>query len=127
MKVFYDRMLPSYAKEFGKKFGAKPGEAEIATEGGKPTNYADFDAYVAAKKAPVSVHSLDITPQMRQAALGEGFPLFQAREQGGRTAMTEEIRVLESRLERRLRSDDAETRGQGHGRFPRIHRHPHTL
>ncbi len=59
----YDKMLPSYAKKLGKKFGAGVGETKIGTA---------FDA----GEFNTTVHSMDIPDKLRETALGEGFPLF---------------------------------------------------
>lgn len=128
MKKFYDTMLPSIAKEIGKKFGAKVDEAMIpvhsnasvrgndaglkrvsreealvAHAGGEKIyarhhsvgNYqelrhaprdSDFilsmfpaDQYSLYVKSPehTVVHSLEITPAMRESAMMQGFPMFQ--------------------------------------------------
>ncbi len=76
MKGFYDKMLPSYAKKFGKKFGAKVETSEINISGGKPTDYADFNAYSEAKEKPAEVWSLPITESMIES-VSQGVPLFQ--------------------------------------------------
>lgn len=59
MKGFYDKILVDFAKKFGKKYGATVGETILADAEG------------------TKVHSLDITPELREAALYQGFTLFQ--------------------------------------------------
>jgi len=78
MKGFYDQILPAFANKYGKKWGARVSQSQIMIAGGKPTDYADFDAYMAAKKDPAPVHSLPITPDMR-ASVMEGQPMFSRR------------------------------------------------
>ena len=92
LKALYDTMLPSYAKKLGKKFGATAGEVKIGS-GGRVQQMDDgsFQALtdrnlVVAVDLPTreaaeaalktSVHSMDITPAMRETAMREGFPLF---------------------------------------------------
>ncbi|NBW07951.1 MAG: hypothetical protein EBR82_07985 [Caulobacteraceae bacterium] len=84
MRAFYDRILPNIANDLGKKYGAKVGEAKIGM--GAPSK-ADLDARwarIAAGEdgvphpgeAQQKMHSLPITPALKEAALG-GFPMFQ--------------------------------------------------
>jgi hypothetical protein len=75
MRAFYDKMLVDKANAIGKKHGARVEQSEVKTSGGKPTDYADYDAWVASKNQPV--HVLRITPELRAAAM-KGFPLFTA-------------------------------------------------
>jgi len=101
MKGFYDKILVDYANKFGKKFGARVGGLTIETgarrwsvdsspiegefrvadpygqtiETGFPTVQSAMG--FIARNATKTVHSLPITPSMRDAALRTGFPLFQ--------------------------------------------------
>lgn len=70
MKGFYDKIIYDYAKKFGKKFGAKVSSIEI--EG------------VHRATPPTIVHSIEITQELKDAALGEGFELFQKSDEGPR-------------------------------------------
>ncbi len=65
MAGFYDKMLPAFLNKFVKKWGGRVGETIIDTPG-----------YEAGDKQ--NVHALEITPAMKEAALSEGFPMFQA-------------------------------------------------
>lgn len=104
MKGFYDKILVDFAKKFGKKFGAGVGVATIqpsrenmgknffiqeSADGGWEVGkqYSDEprklfktrdEAVAYFEKLGTKVHSLDITEQLRDAALNEGFTLFQA-------------------------------------------------
>jgi hypothetical protein len=83
MKGFYDQILPATAQKLGKKFGARVGQSEITTS---PADLAQARARAEAagntaflERNPTqsqSVHSLDITPEMKQSVLKEGQPLF---------------------------------------------------
>ncbi|MFA7333412.1 MAG: LPD23 domain-containing protein [Kiritimatiellia bacterium] len=96
MKGFYDKIVPTYAKKFGKKFGASVGTAKIAAQAGP----IDSDAAVQPREGEtisdamrrmkeesglkqIEVHSMDITDSMREAAR-RGFELFQDQPTGPR-------------------------------------------
>lgn len=64
MKGFYDKILVDFANKFVKKYGAKVENTKIG----------DKQLQMAAE----TVHSITLTPELKQAALNEGFPLFQA-------------------------------------------------
>ncbi|MDO8673205.1 MAG: hypothetical protein Q7O66_17505 [Dehalococcoidia bacterium] len=108
MAGFYDTILPEVANKLGKKFGARVGTTNVGIgkinlniieKDGKyllrdeGDVVAIFDNYAEAANAlrdnrgirTEVVHSLVITPQMKQAAMEEGFPLFSAPEIGGAT------------------------------------------
>jgi hypothetical protein len=80
MKGFYDQILPAAVNKIVKKAGGRVGQGEI--QGSGPDlieegrgNYRkprpdETDTY--------KVHTLDITPQLREMALKKGFPLFTA-------------------------------------------------
>lgn len=77
MKGFYDRMLPSIANKLGKKFGGKVSRSTVPT--GDPENVTGWESTGnVASSEPVAVHSLDITPQMREAAM-QGMSVFEAQ------------------------------------------------
>lgn len=99
MKGFYDNILVKYADKFGKKFGAKVGFTKVGNqdlvinktyrngkrqyelrEADSADPIAMYDTEKEAQEAASSmraetVHSIDITPQMREAA-DDGLPLF---------------------------------------------------
>jgi hypothetical protein len=79
MKGFYDQILRKYADTFGKKFGAKVGETEIPTE-----------------ETGTKVHSLEITPAMRDSA--DNFSLFQKviKRRGSFNVETSTINLFKS-------------------------------
>lgn len=76
MKGFYDKILPQFMDKYGKKWGAKVGETYLA-----PTEYTKLlsndDAEKAAAIGAAPVHSIDITPAMRDAVLTKGQALFE--------------------------------------------------
>jgi hypothetical protein len=102
MKGFYDKMLPAAANKIGKKHGAEVGQAQMFE--GAPNKWEPFqrengqwtlrntdDGYIHSMDYPSreaaaavlsegkshTVHTLPITPQLRETALRKGFPLFQ--------------------------------------------------
>ena len=100
MKGFYDKIVPSFMNKFGKKFGAEVGKTRFpryvvdhgrGSESSTPGKEHDLELAEAnaksnnAKVADKSIvaHSMPITPAMKEAAVGEGFPMFQ--KSGGET------------------------------------------
>jgi hypothetical protein len=100
MRGFYDQILPAAVNKLVKKYGGKVGQGQLpergawevyASEGGPFLgNARTFGEMRDArregkfiKENPDAegrrVHSLDITPQLRDAALAQGFPVFQAK------------------------------------------------
>lgn len=80
MKGFYDQIIPAFLNKYTKKWGGRVGETNIGVglsekemrRAGVPKpsdpNYYD---------KPTAVHSLDITPAMRES-VAQGQPMFQA-------------------------------------------------
>lgn len=105
-QAFYDKILPNLANDIAKKYGAKVGESKVDAfdesqrvgriEGGKWTiwdrNQKQSGPVFGSEKAAQdyllseaarmeTVHSLPITPELREAALG-GMPLFSNGRKG---------------------------------------------
>ena len=105
MKGFYDKMIPSFLNQFGKKYGAKVGQGQINIDdpnghsqtemlraSGIPEQnwgqlsypqtqqmMAEYSAKQPPKMAPV--HTFPITPAMREDVTKNGVPLY---AKGGR-------------------------------------------
>ena len=96
MRGFYDQILPAYInKEYG-KYGAKVGEFEILhppKDAMAVAQYPGGESYIAgrinwpdflalnpdvAKDFSSKLHSIDITPEMREAIKSKGQPFYQA-------------------------------------------------
>jgi hypothetical protein len=107
MKGFYDKMVPSYLNDLGKKYGVRVGERTIEGEvphsvtipsiadanriGGEMFGITDFNSlskeqFDMVKKAfeeqaraeyTTKLHSFDITPEMREDILNNGLPMYQ--------------------------------------------------
>ena len=89
MAGFYDKMLPDFANKYTKKWGGKVGETKLNSADKKLMD-EDLEGLIpeddqqraiierATQYTPnkIKVHSLDITPQMRQEIL-KGQPLFE--------------------------------------------------
>ncbi len=104
MKGFYDKILPTYAKKFGKKFGAVVKDTKINTDNGDGSfgiekkmnggfeafNDNEIKTFKTREEAQTwldtkvknTIHSIDITPEMRDS-VKQGVSLFQ----GGDKAM----------------------------------------
>ena len=94
MKGFYDRMVPKFLNQFGKKYGAQVGQVQIpgdpsqrgdASEalglahvnlaGMAPQEVAAFNQKLDARNAK-TLHSFPITPEMREDVTKNGIPLY---------------------------------------------------
>ena len=64
MIAFYDKMLPSMANKYVKKWGGKVSDSEV----------------FIGEESTIKVHSLDVTPKMHDAAM-EGQPLFSLKNE----------------------------------------------
>jgi len=79
MQGFYDKMIPSYLNEFGKKYNTQvqmhhPHEVETGF-----LNPYENEAGILVEEPEVKTipfHSFDITPQMRQEITTQGLPMF---------------------------------------------------
>ena len=118
MKGFYDKIIPSYLNEYGKRYGARVGTynlpdpevhhiptiADIERGGVEMFGRADLtpeetlqveNAFRAQRSAETAIplHSFDITPQMREEITTKGQPLYQVAPPvaiGAGAAMQEE-------------------------------------
>lgn len=79
MRGFYDNILPREVGKLIKKYGGKVGQTEIDAS---PVSSAERQDFIenGGPTGATAVHSFDITPEMRQQALSEGFPLFSRRQ-----------------------------------------------
>jgi hypothetical protein len=78
MKGFYDKMVPSFLNQFGKKYGAQVGTIPIVTDKEKSTfpivNGERTNVIIPAKQA--QLHHFPITPEMREDVVKNGVPLY---------------------------------------------------
>jgi hypothetical protein len=66
MRSFYDNILTNTARRIGKAFGATPGETRLAPA---------IDP-LTGQEVTQAVHSMDITPRMRESSLTRGHALY---------------------------------------------------
>jgi Inorganic Pyrophosphatase/ADP-Ribosyltransferase in polyvalent proteins len=101
MRSFYDKILPAAANKLVKKYGAKVEDSSISapdfgkydiipvhgkwrvSENGNRVTDKDFKSADEARQwlrssdiGKTAVHSIKITPELRKAAMQQGFPLF---------------------------------------------------
>ena len=99
MKGFYDKILPDYLNNFGKKYGISVGSSDIPSprtglsitdmqreRGLTEQQWLDLpadekmrlidDTDAAAKANRMPVHTFDITPELRQEIKTKGLPLY---------------------------------------------------
>lgn len=82
MKGFYDKILPDYLNNYGKKYGAQVNEIDLVTAPGKSTpqvaapGIGYFPEPVIEPAQTMKFHSIDITPQMREEIKTKGQPLY---------------------------------------------------
>ena len=93
MRAFYDKILPSAVNKWAKKLGGRVGSTAV------PAPVPGFPSFTKGRTK--SAHALDITPQMREAAL-QGQPLFNEERSGAATA-----EGLSAEDSRRLGAEDA--------------------
>jgi hypothetical protein len=120
MKGFYDNILVKYAGKFGKKFGTAVGETDIKTDSSIRSlayfmDWAESNGSIMSRPAlseewskgknselvkrfeaetkDTKVHSLDITPEMRESAQ-RGFELFQRNQDGKRGSYSPTTNVI---------------------------------
>lgn len=103
MKGFYDKILPAAMNKYAKKWGGRVEESKIPSglgdeveirarvdvdgettvEWGSEERHfnteAEADEFIKELKNPVAVHSLEITPAMRES-IEKGQPLFQQKK-----------------------------------------------
>ena len=72
MKGFYDKIVPNFLNQFGKKYGAKVSTKQLPIEGGIEPGWVTKPA--APREVPV--HHFPITPEMREDVVKNGVPLY---------------------------------------------------
>ena len=71
MKEFYDKILPNYVNNYGKKHGLKVGKTQIPV--GKSRDANGIPSMYDQKE---DVHYFDLTPQAKESFLKKGQPMF---------------------------------------------------
>jgi len=77
MKGFYDKILPDYLNNYGKKYGAQMGEMDLITKPeSRGVNIMTPDEPEIYPAQTMKFHSFDITPQMREEIQTKGQPMY---------------------------------------------------
>lgn len=75
---FYDKIIPNYlTNEYG-KYGASVGTIQVPVGEGMVPDRAGLGMIRSGQPEYKDLHSIDITPQMREAIEAKGQPLYQA-------------------------------------------------
>jgi hypothetical protein len=95
MRGFYDKMIPSYLNDYGKKYGVSVGTMDVTAPPKDSMSVIDYprgEEYTqgrinwneflqanpeAGQKFTAKLHSFDITPEMREEITTKGMPLYQ--------------------------------------------------
>jgi hypothetical protein len=86
MSGFYDKILPAAVNKLVKKYGTRVGSEHVGVPHKDGKQGMDID-----------VHTLAITPELRAAAISQGFPLFQRAGEGdprGRITLSENQAII---------------------------------
>jgi hypothetical protein len=78
MKGFYDKIIPNYLNNEYGKYGASVGTIQVPVGEGMVPDRAGLGMIRSGQPEYKDLHSIDITPQMREAIEAKGQPLYQA-------------------------------------------------
>ena len=73
MKGFYDKMIPSFLNQFGKKYGAQVGKIQVPVKH-ELQGLRTMGGY--KDEPPLDLHHFPITPEMREDVTQNGVPLY---------------------------------------------------
>lgn len=76
MQGFYDKMIPSYLNEFGKKYGTQVSPFDIEQPSLTNPNNLTLPGYAPQPVPTMQLHGFDITPEMREEINTQGLPMF---------------------------------------------------
>jgi hypothetical protein len=77
MKGFYDKILPDYLNNYGKKYGAQMGEMDLVIKPeSRGVNIMTPDEPEIYPAETMRFHSFNITPQMREEITTKGQPMY---------------------------------------------------
>ncbi len=85
MKYFYDQMLPRFMEKYLKRFGTKVDALQIETVVGSEAQRRDYARTANEKELDVlnngvTVHSIALTPEMKDSVINKGQPRFAPRQ-----------------------------------------------
>jgi len=73
MKGFYDKMVPAFLNQFGKKYGAQVGKIQVPVKH-ELQGLRTMGGY--KDEPPLDLHHFPITPEMREDVVKNGVPLY---------------------------------------------------
>jgi hypothetical protein len=76
MKGFYDKIVPNFLNQFGKKYGAKVSTVPIESGEEMVPDNAGLGQIRSGKPNIVNLHHFPITPEMREDVTKNGVPLY---------------------------------------------------
>lgn len=76
MKGFYDKILVDYANKFGKKFGAHVKTITLPADETAAAFKEKHGTSESPGAEPMTVHAMQITPEMKKSVTGEGVSIF---------------------------------------------------
>ena len=76
MKGFYDKIVPNFLNQFGKKYGAKVSTVPIESGEEMVPDNAGLGQIRSGKPSIVNLHHFPITPEMRADVTKNGVPLY---------------------------------------------------
>ena len=75
-KTIYDKMIPNYLNEFGKKYGTQVSPFDIEQPSLTNPNNLTLPGYAPQPVPTMQLHGFDITPEMREEINTQGLPMF---------------------------------------------------
>lgn len=76
MKGFYDKIVPNFLNQFGKKYGAKVGKTQVPTDTTMDRGPEGNLMVPRHTQNYAEIHHFPITPEMREDVVKNGVPLY---------------------------------------------------
>jgi hypothetical protein len=91
-QTIYDKMIPNYLNEFGKKYNVQVSPFDIEQPSATNPNNLTLPGYAPQPVPTMQLHGFDITPQMREEINTQGLPMFSGGgkvKRGGRVHVSQ--------------------------------------
>jgi hypothetical protein len=75
-QTIYDKMIPNYLNEFGKKYNVQVSPFDIEQPSATNPNNLTLPGYAPQPVPTMQLHGFDITPEMREEINTQGLPMF---------------------------------------------------
>jgi hypothetical protein len=75
-QTIYDKMIPNYLNEFGKKYNVQVSPFDIEQPSATNPNNLTLPSYAPQPVPTMQLHGFDITPEMREEISTQGLPMF---------------------------------------------------